>query len=55
MPSPTEENVDKVFVNFLTTVVGKIRLAPRRLNNALSAGCVGAMRAAGTDIFYNLQ
>ena len=27
---------------------------PRRLNNALDAGCVGAMRAAGTDFFHNL-
>ena len=55
MPSPTEADVGKAYVDFLKMVVDEIRLTPRRLNNALDAGCVGAMRAVGTDIFYNLQ
>ena len=54
-PSPTEANVDKVYIDFLRAVVEEIWQIPRRLNNALDAGCSDAMRSAGTDFFYNLQ
>ena len=36
-PSPTEENVDKVYVDFLMKVVDEIRKVPGRMNNALDA------------------
>ena len=47
--------MDKVYIDFLKTVVEEIRQLPRRLNKALDVGCSDVMRSAGTDFFYNLQ
>ena len=44
-----------MYIDFPKAVVDEIWLTPRHLNNALNAGCAGAVRTAGTDFFYNLQ